>query len=74
MNVYKAPVRYRAVSMELAAYLDDRCVEMRILTDAGQTISVACPSDSIFTVGQHIEQLGRQCSEIATWRRPKSTG
>jgi len=69
----KSSVRYRAVSMELAAYLDERCVEMRILTDTGETIAVACPSDSIFTVQRHIEQLGHQCAEIATWIRPKST-
>ncbi len=73
MHMCKTPVRYRAVSMKLAAYPDDRCVEMHIVTDSGQTISVACPHDSIFTVGRHIELLGQQCSEIATWRQAKSS-
>jgi hypothetical protein len=62
------PIRYCAVSMELAAYLDDRYVEMHILTDTGQTISVVCESDSIFAVQRHIERLGKDCPEIATWK------
>jgi hypothetical protein len=59
--------RYRAVSMQLAAYLDGRYVELRILTDDGEAIAVACPRDSIFALQQHIEQIGRQCPEIAAW-------
>lgn len=53
--------------MELAAYLDEHCVEMHIQTDNGLTISVACPTDSIFAVLRHIKQLGIDCPEIATW-------
>lgn len=60
-------VRYRAVSMELAAYLDEHCVEMHIRTDTGATISVACPTDSIFAVLRHIKQLGIECPEISSW-------
>ena len=67
MNSPHLPARYRAVSMALVAYLDDRVVEMRILTDKGDTIIVACPMDSIFAIQRHIEQLGRECPEIATW-------
>ncbi len=59
--------RYRAVSMELAAYLDAHTVEMRILTDTGATIAIVCPRDSIFAVQRHIEQIGKACPEIATW-------
>ena len=60
-------MHYRAVSMELAAYLDGRYVEMHIVTDRGETIAVACPNDSIFAIQKHIEQIGRECPEIATW-------
>lgn len=62
-----APLRYRAVSMELAAYLDGHYVEMHIQTDTGQTICIACPRDSILAVQRHIEQMARDCPEIATW-------
>jgi len=62
-----AAARYRAVSMELAAYLDARNVEMHILTDTGETLTVVCPRDSIFAVQRHIEQMGRACPEIVTW-------
>jgi hypothetical protein len=74
MKPSHAPARYRAVSMELAAYLDEHCVEMHILTDTGETIAVACPSDSIFAIRRHIERLGQQCPDIATWGQPKSPG
>jgi hypothetical protein len=59
--------RYRAVSMELAAYLDGRYVEMHILTDTGKAIVVTCGGDSIFAVQRHIEQMGRECPEISSW-------
>ena len=71
MTTSRPPVRYRAVSMELAAYLDEHCVEMHILTDAGETVSVACPTDSIFAVLRHIKRLGIECPEIATWGSPR---
>jgi len=62
-----AAIRYRAVSMELAADLDARNVEMYVRTDTGRTIAVVCPRDSIFAVQKHIEQMGKACPEIATW-------
>jgi hypothetical protein len=68
MTSADAAPRYRAVSMELAAYLDGRYVEMHITTDAGETVSVVCPRDSIFAIQRHIEQIGRDCPEIASWR------
>ena len=71
MKPSPSPIHYRAVAMELAAYLDEHCVEMHILTDTGETIAVVCPTDSIFAILQHIEQLALQCPEIATWARPK---
>lgn len=67
MTASRPPTRYHAVSMELAAYLDEHCVEMHILTDRGETISVVCPTDSIFAVLRHIKRLGIECPEIATW-------
>jgi hypothetical protein len=59
--------RYRATSMALAAHLDERYVEMRIVTDTGETLAVMCPRDSIFTVQRQIEKIGRDCPEIAGW-------
>jgi hypothetical protein len=73
INGGASPVRYRAVSMELVAYLDDRYVEMHIRTDAGKTVSIVCEKDSIFAVQRHIESLGRECPEIATWKRAAGT-
>jgi|GEM_PF-2134110 len=67
-NAAAEPIRYCAVAMELAAYLDGQYVEMRILTDTGKTISVVCEKDSIFTVQRQIERLGQGCPEIATWK------
>jgi hypothetical protein len=60
-------IRYQAVEIQLAADLDAHCVEMRIVSDTGDVVAVACPSDSIFAVQRHIEQLGKLCPEIATW-------
>ena len=68
MNLPHASVRYRAVSMEFAADLDARNVEMHVRTDTGKTIAVVCPRDSIFAVQKHIEQMGQASPEIATWR------
>jgi hypothetical protein len=59
--------RYCAVSMQLAAYLDSHYVELLILTNEGESIAVICPRDSIFSLQQHIEQIGRECPEIARW-------
>ena len=68
MNLESAKIRYCAISMELAAYLDDRYVEMHILTDTGKTISIVCKEDSIFAIQRNIEKLAGDCPEIATWR------
>jgi hypothetical protein len=67
MCIPSADLSYRAVSMELVAYLDARHVEMNILTDTGATLSIICPRDSIFAVQKHIEEMGQACPEIATW-------
>jgi hypothetical protein len=69
MNNPNLPSCYRAVSMEFAAHLDGQFVAMHIVTDTGETISVACPRDSIFEVQRQIERLGRECPDIATWAR-----
>ena len=60
-------LRFRAVSMELAAYLDARTVEMHIITDTGQSIAIVCPRNSIFTLEKHIGEIRDACPEIATW-------
>jgi hypothetical protein len=68
MKFPPATICYRAVSMELAADLDARNVEMHILTGSGKTITVVCARDSIFALQKHIEELSKACPEIATWR------
>jgi hypothetical protein len=60
-------LRYRAASMELVAYLDDRKVEMRIGTDAGDFVTIVCNSASIFAVKRHIDDLADACPEMAAW-------
>ena len=62
-----APIRHRAIAMEFVAFLDEHCVEMRILTDAGEAITIACPSGSILEIQRQIDRLGCRCPEIATW-------
>jgi hypothetical protein len=68
MNLPIKQIRYHATSMELAAYLDERYVEMHIGTDTGQDIAVVCERDSIFAIQRHIEQMGRECPEVLTWQ------
>jgi hypothetical protein len=69
----KESAHYHAVSMEIAAYLDGHYVEMRIATTSGETIAVVCPRASVFAVQRHIEQIGRDCPEIASWAAPAAT-
>ena len=54
MNSPAKQLRYHATSMEFAAYLDRRYVEMRIRTDTGENITVECARDSIFAIQRHI--------------------
>ena len=68
MTVPPAAARYRAASMELAVYLDGHYVEMHILTDTGKATAIACDRDSIFALQRHIEQIGRECPQISTWK------
>ena len=65
-------LRYHATSMELAAYLDRRYVEMRIRTNTGENITVECARDSIFAIQRHIEQMGRECPEVLTWHSART--
>lgn len=73
MNLESAKIRYCAISMELAAHLDDRYVEMHILTDTGETVAIVCKEDSILAIQRNIEKLAGACPEIATWREPEGT-
>jgi len=52
--------------MQLAAYLDERCVEMRIVTDTGKSIAIVYDRDGIFAIERHIDQVpsSRECLEI----------
>jgi len=63
-------IRYRAAAMDLAAFLDEQYVEMRIVTDTGATVTIVCDKDSIFSIQRHIEKMGRACPEISTWTPP----
>jgi hypothetical protein len=67
MTIPRAQTRYHAATMELVAYLDERRVEIHIVTETGETVAVACAKDSIFRVQRSIERMGRECPEIATW-------
>lgn len=66
---HNATRRFRPISMQLVAYLDGRYIELRFLTDDGESIAVSCPGNSIFVLQQHIEQIGRQCPEILGWNQ-----
>lgn len=60
-------VRYRAASVELAADFDAQNVEMHILTDTGDAVTVVCPRDSILAIQEHIARIAVACPEISTW-------
>jgi len=68
INIPFAPIRYRALAMELSVHLDRQHVEMNILTDKGKSITIVCDKDSIFSIQKHIEQITRACPEISTWK------
>jgi hypothetical protein len=57
--------------MEFAAQLEDRRVDMLVVTADGTTIAVECANDAILKIQQHIAQILGQCPEIADW--PAST-
>ena len=68
MNASPAQIRFRAVAKQLVADLDGRYVEMHVITETGDAVAIACERDSIFAVQRHIEQMGRECPEITSWR------
>jgi hypothetical protein len=68
MNASPAQIRFRAVAMQLVADLDGRYVEMHVITETGDAVAIACEKDSIFAVQRHIEQMGRECPEISSWK------
>ena len=73
MSVHPAPSHtYRAIAMELVAYLDEQFVELLIMTDSGESIAVACPRDSILSIQGHINQLVHECPEIESWGAEKT--
>lgn len=73
MSSFSAPTRYRAASMELAAYLDGKYVEMHITTEDGEALIIVCDKNSIFDIQRHIEQIGHDCPEILTWKKLDAT-
>jgi len=68
MNASPTQIRFRAVAMQLVADLDRRYVEMHVITETGDAVAIACEKDSIFAVQRHIEQMGRECPEISSWK------
>lgn len=60
-------VRFRAISMELAVHLDDRRVDMVVITEDGTTVSIECQGNTILDVQRHIGLVTVQCPEIARW-------
>lgn len=59
---------YCAATMGLVAFLDERRVEMQIVTAGGETVIIAFANDAIFKVERQIARMERDCPEIATWR------
>jgi hypothetical protein len=68
MNASPTRIRFNTVAMQLVADLDGRCVEMHVITETGDAVTIACEKDSIFAVQRHIEQMGRERPEIASWK------
>jgi len=62
--------RFRAVSMELEVQLEERRVDMLIVTKDGTTVAIECENDAIFKIQEHIADISRQCPEIARWGMP----
>lgn len=61
------PLRVLASSMELAAFLDEQYVEMRIATQDGTRLTVVCDRNSILKIERHIRDLAAGCPQIGTW-------
>jgi hypothetical protein len=61
------PLRFLASSMELAAFLDEQYVEMRIATKDGTRLTVVCDRNSILQIERHIRDLATECPQIGTW-------
>ena len=59
--------------MELTAHLDERHVDMIILTTDGTTLAIQCENDSILNVQRHIGAICETCPEIATWHSTLGT-
>jgi hypothetical protein len=68
MKTPKSQFRFRAVSMEFVAHLNERYVEMLVMTSDGTTIAIECENDAIFAVQRNIEKIGLDCPEIMAWK------
>ena len=68
MTIPLTPRRYRAISMQLAAYLGGPYVEMHILTDTGKTVPLICEQQQVPALQRHIESLRADTPEIAAWK------
>lgn len=53
--------------MELVAHLDDRRVDMVVITEDGTTLAIECQGNTILEVQRHIGLVTAQCPEIAQW-------
>jgi hypothetical protein len=61
--------RFKAVSMELGAHLDDHRVDMLIITSDGTKVAIECEGDVILNVQPHIAAITEDCPAIGTWSR-----
>ena len=62
-----ATVRYRAYSMEFVAHVDEPLLEMHIVTDQGQPLSIVCDKHSILPIQKYIKHMVQACPEISEW-------
>lgn len=60
-------IRIRAVAVQLVSHLDGRYVDLTFFTDCGQTVSITCDNGAIFKIQRNIEQMARDCPEMASW-------
>ena len=66
-NETYATVRYRAYSMEFVSHVDEQLLEMHIVTDHGEPLSIVCDKVSILRIQKHIKHMVQACPEISEW-------
>jgi hypothetical protein len=54
--------------MALAVHLDERRVDMLVITSDGTTVAIECENGTMLSVQRHIAKISQDCPEIATWK------